>query len=112
VESSVNNRTLDLVKNYSAFSDNQKYVLLSLSLKGITSPETYGVLYYSIVIYNQSKMLRDLTPWIDIPPTQYSFATSPNPVVITPGEQQDVVIQLKSNNGITAKVVSFIPSQN
>jgi len=27
--SPVNNRTLDLVKNYSAFSDNQKYVLLS-----------------------------------------------------------------------------------
>ena len=57
-------------------------------------------------------MLLDLTPWIDIPPTQYSFATSPNPVVITQGEQQDVAIQLKSNNGITAKVVSFIPSQN
>ena len=57
-------------------------------------------------------MLLHLTPWIDIPPTQYSFATSPNPVVITQGEQQDVAIQLKSNNGITAKVVSFIPSQN
>ena len=56
-------------------------------------------------------MLLDLTSWIDIPPTQYSFATSPDPVVITQGEQQDVAIQLKSNNGITAKVVSFIPSQ-
>ncbi|HYT01867.1 MAG TPA: hypothetical protein VEL70_03075 [Candidatus Acidoferrum sp.] len=69
-------------------------------------------MYYLIVIYNQSKMFLDLTPWIDIHPTQYSFATSPNPVVITQGEQQDVAIQLKSNNGITAKVVSFIPSQN
>jgi hypothetical protein len=57
-------------------------------------------------------MLLDLTPWIDIPPTQYSFATSPNLVVITQGEQQDVGVQLKSNNGITARVVSFIPSQN
>jgi len=55
-------------------------------------------------------MLLDLTSWIDIPPTQYSFATSTNPVVITQGEQ-DVGKQLKSNNGITAKVVSFIPSQ-
>lgn len=27
-------------------------------------------------------------------------------------EQQDIGIQLKSNNGIYAKVVSFIPSQN
>jgi hypothetical protein len=64
------------------------------------------------VNYNQSKMLLDLTPGIDIPPTKYSFATSPNQVVITQGEQQDVGTQLKSNNGITAKVVSFIPSQN
>jgi hypothetical protein len=110
--SPVNNRTLNIVKNYSAFFDNQKYVLLSLNLKEITSPETYRVLYYTIVIYNQSKMLLDLTPWIDIPPTQYSFATSPNPVVITQGEQQDIGIQLKSNNGISAKVVGFIPSQN
>ena len=57
-------------------------------------------------------MLLDYTPWIDIPPTQYSFATSPNPVVVTQGEQQDIGVQLKSSNGISAKVVSFIPSQN
>ena len=57
-------------------------------------------------------MLLDYTPWIDIPPTQYSFATSPNPVVVTQGEQQDIGVQLKSSNGIFAKVVSFIPSQN
>lgn len=57
-------------------------------------------------------MLLDLTPWIDIPPTRYSFATSPNPVVITQGGQQDIGIQLKSNNGMAGKGVSFISSQN
>jgi hypothetical protein len=57
-------------------------------------------------------MLLDYTPWIDIPPTQYSFATFPNPVVITQGEQQDIGVQLKSSNAISAKVVSFISSQN
>jgi hypothetical protein len=56
--------------------------------------------------------LLDYTRWIDIPPTQYPFATSPNPVVTTQGEQQDIGVRLKSNNGISAKVVSFIPSQN
>jgi hypothetical protein len=110
--SPINNRTINIVKNYTGFSDNQKYVLLSLSLKDITSPANYRVLYYAIVIYNQSKMLLYLTPWIDIPPVQYSFTTSPNPLVITQGEQQDIGVQLKSNNGISAKVVSFIPSQN
>ncbi|PWU78659.1 MAG: hypothetical protein DLM72_21490 [Candidatus Nitrosopolaris wilkensis] len=57
-------------------------------------------------------MLLYLTPWIDIPPAQYSFTTSPSPLVITQGEQQDIGVQLKSNNGIFAKAVSFIPSQN
>lgn len=54
-------------------------------------------------------MLLDYTPWIDIPAIQYSFATPPNPIVVTQGEQQDIEVQLKSSN---AKVVSFIPSQN
>ena len=58
-------------------------------------------------------MLLDYTPWIAIPAIQYSFATPPNPVVVTQGEQQDVGVQLKSSNGIYAKVVSFtFPSQN
>lgn len=110
--SPINYRNLTIVKNYTEFSDNQKYVLMPISLKDITSPASYKVLYYAIVIYTQSKMLLDYTPWIDIPPTQYSFATSPNPVVVTQGEQQDIGVQLKSSNGISAKVVSFIPSQN
>jgi hypothetical protein len=48
-------------------------------------------------------MLPDYTPWIDIPPTQYTFATSPNPVLVTQGEQQDIEVQLESSNGISAK---------
>ncbi|MDQ6667237.1 MAG: hypothetical protein M3Y53_03300, partial [Thermoproteota archaeon] len=63
--SPINNRTLTIVKNYTGVSDNQKYVLISLNLKDITSPASYKVLYYAIVIYNQSKMLLDYTPWID-----------------------------------------------
>lgn len=57
-------------------------------------------------------MLLDYTLWIDIPAIQYSFVTPLNPVVVTQGEQQDIGVQLKSSNGIYAKVVSFIPSQN
>jgi hypothetical protein len=33
-------------------------------------------------------------------------------VVVTQGDQQDIGVQLKSSNGISAKVDSFIPSQN
>jgi hypothetical protein len=88
--SPINYRNLTIVKNYTGFSDNQKYVRIPISLKDTS----YKVLYYAIVIYTQSKMLLDYTPWIDIPPTQYSFATSPNRVVVTQGEQQDIGVQL------------------
>lgn len=111
--SPTNYRTLDLVKNYTGFSGtNQKYVLLPLNLKEITSPDRFRVLYYAIIIYNESKMLLDLTPWIDIPPPQYSFLTTPNPVVLQQGYQEDIGVQLKSSTGIPLKVVGLIPSQN
>lgn len=111
--SPTNYRTLDVVKNYTGFSvDNQKYVLLPLNLKEITSPDRYRALYYAIIIYNESKMLLDLTPWIDIPPPQYSFLTTPSPILIQQGDQEDIGVQLKSSTGIPLKVVGLIPSQN
>lgn len=111
--SPTNYRTLDVVKNYTSFSENnQKYVLLPLNLKEITSPDRYRVLYYAIIIYNESKMLLDLTPWIDIPPPQYSFLTTPNPIVIQQGDQENIGVQLKSSAGPPPRVVGLIPSQN
>lgn len=111
--SPTNYRTLDVVKNYTVVSEsNQKYVLLPLNLKEVTTPDKYRVLYYAIIIYNESKMLLNLTPWIDIPPPQFSFLTTPNPIVIQQGSQEDTGVQLKSTTGIPPKVVGLLPSQN
>jgi len=111
--SPTNFRTLDVEKNYSGFfQNNQKYVLLLLNLKSITSPDRFRVLYYAILIYNESKILLDLTPWIDIPPSQYTFSTTPDPVLITQGEQKDIGVQLRSSTGILPKLVDFKPFQN
>jgi hypothetical protein len=108
-----NLRTLDTEKNYSGFfQNNQKYVLLPLNLKSITSPDRFRVLYYAILIYNESGILLDLTPWIDIPPSQYTFSTTPDPILITQGQQKDVGVQLRSSSGILPKLVDFTPYQN
>ena len=108
-----NLRTLDTEKNYSGFfQNNQKYVLLPLNLKSITSPDRFRVLYYAILIYNESRILLDLTPWIDIPPSQYTFSTTPDPILITQGQQKDVGIQLRLSSGILPKLVDFTPYQN
>jgi hypothetical protein len=43
---------------------------------------------------------------------QYSFLTTPNPIVIQQGDQEDTGVQLKSSTGIPPKVVGLIPSQS
>src|SRR6266516_3961041 len=95
---------IDVEKNYGGFfQNNQKYVLLPLNLKSITSPDRFRVLYYAILIYNKSKILLDLTPLIDVPPSQYTFSTTPDPLLITQGEQKDIGVQLRSSTGILHK---------
>jgi hypothetical protein len=104
---------LDTEKNYSGFfQNNQKYVSLPLNLKSITSPDRFRVLYYAVLIYNKSRILLDLTPWIDIPPSQYTFSTTPDPILITQGQQKDIGVQLRSSSGILPKLVDFTPYQN
>ena len=111
--SATNLRTLDTEKNYTRFfQNNQKFVSLPLNLKSITSPDRFRVLYYAILIKNNSKILLDLTPWIDVPPSQYTFSTTPDPILITQGQQKDVGVQLRSSSGISPKLVDFTPFQN
>lgn len=111
--SPLNYRTLNIEKNYTAFFQNkEKYVLMPLDLKSITSPEKFRVIYYAILIYNESRILLELTPWIEIPPSQYTFSTTPNPIVITQGQQEDVGVQLQSSNGLLTKLANFTPYQN
>jgi len=111
--SPLNLRTLNIEKNYTGFFQNkEKYVLMPLDLKSITSPDKFRVIYYAILIYNESRILLDLTPWIDIPPPRYTFSTTPNPVVITQGQQDDIGVQLQSSSGLPPKLANFTPYQN
>jgi hypothetical protein len=107
-------RTLELQKNYTGFFDkDQNYIPLPLDLKSITSPSKYRVLYYGTVTYNNnSKVVVDLTNWVDIPPPEFTFSTLPDPVILRQGEQKDIGIQLKSSAGVTTTVVDFIPAEN
>lgn len=99
--------------NYTGFfTDKEKYVLMPLDLKSITSPDKFRVIYYAILIYNDSRILLDLTPWIDIPPSQYTFSTTPNPIVVTQGQEEDVGVQLQSSSGLPLKLANFTPYQN
>jgi hypothetical protein len=57
-------------------------------------------------------MVVDLGSWIDIPPANLAISTLPNPVIIRQGEQKNVAVQLKSNDGFISNVASFLPIEN
>lgn len=106
-------KILDIKQNYTDFFvDNKPYITLSLPLDDVAFPSNFKAMYYGIVIYDSSNMVVDLGSWIDIPPADLAISTLPNPVIIRQGEQKNVAVQLKSNNGVTSNVASFLPIEN
>ena len=111
--SPVHNRTLDKKENYSGFYEkDERYVLLSVNLDDILSPNPYKAMFYAGAIYNNSDMKIDLTTWVDISPPVYSISTLPNPVIVRQGEQKIIGAQLKSTTGFVPDVIDFMPVEN
>jgi hypothetical protein len=111
--SPVHNRTLDKKENYSGFyTKDERYVLLSVNLDDIFSPNPYKAMFYAGAIYNNSDMKVDLTTWEDISPPVYSTSTLPNPVIVRQGEQKIIGAQLKSTTGVPPDVIDFMPVEN
>jgi hypothetical protein len=106
-------KILDIKQNYTDFFvDNKPYITLSLPLEDVAFPSKFKAMYYGIVIYDSSNMVVDLGSWIDIPPANLAISTLPNPIIIRQGEQKNVAVQLKSNDGVMSDVASFSPIEN
>jgi hypothetical protein len=99
-------RILNLTKNYSGFSENGKnYILLSLDLGAIFYPPKYKVTFYSDVQkYDNSNVISDFTRWVAIPPPELHISTSPNNVTLSPGEDENIEVNVKSTEGYTPAV--------
>jgi hypothetical protein len=94
------------------FLDNKTFAVVSVDLKSLTSPTVFRVLYYTIVIYNNSKIILDFSNWIDIPPPLYVFSSTPSPIVVRQGEQKKVGVQLISSTGTLTNVSDYHPLVN
>lgn len=105
-------RTVFSQENYTGIKDGVNFVLMSQDLKHLTLPEHFKVLYYTVAIYNNTKTIVDMTSWIEIPPPQYTFSTIPDTIVLSPGEQKDIGIQLESSEGINPEVIDYIQLEN
>jgi hypothetical protein len=111
--SPVHNRTVDTKEHYTGFyKKDERYVLLSVNLDEILSPNPYKAMFYAGAIYNNSVMKIDLSTWIDISPPVYSISTLPNPVIVRQGEQKIIGAQLKATTGFVPDVIDFMPLEN
>jgi hypothetical protein len=111
--SPVHTRTIDIQENYTGFYKNdERYVLLSVNLDEILSPNPYRAMFYAGYVYNNSDMKIDLSTWVDISPPVYSISTLPNPVIVRQGEQKIIGAQLKSTTGFVQNVIEFMPVEN
>ena len=111
--SPVHNRTFDTKEDYTGFyKKDERYVLLSVNLDEILSPNPYKAMFYAGAIHNNSDMKIDISSWVDISPPVYSISTLPNPVIVRQGEQKIIGAQLKSTTGFVPDVIDFMPVEN
>jgi hypothetical protein len=109
------NRTLSKMAitqdNYTGFfGKNGRYVLLSLDLNAIGSPELYRVIFYADQIKG-SKWLTDFTNWIQLPPPKFEISTLPTSVDIGQGYDKTLAVQIKSTTGFQPTIYLYSDNQ-
>jgi hypothetical protein len=99
-------RILEEDHNYTSFYDKnneqqQPYILFDFDLDKINFPQQYKISFYItdyFVLHHVFCRLVDATNWIIIPPPEFALSTTPNSVVLRPGEEKDVEVVVKGGN--------------
>lgn len=98
-------RTIFTIHNYTGFfekkpnsEDARRYVLLSLPLNSIQFPKKYKVTFYAESVRNGIS-ITDFTRWVAIPPLQISLITSPPTLVLRPGENKTIDLEVNATAG-------------
>jgi hypothetical protein len=87
--------------NETFFEEGRAYVMLSADLSVIHSPSRYKVIFYAEeenTVGNPDYI--DHTNWINIPPSEFIISTSPNSLLLKPGEDDFIKLQVNSTIGI------------
>ena len=106
------NRTLSKIDNYTGFfAKNGQFVLLSLDLNAIGSPDRYRLLFYAEQIRG-STWLSQFTNWISIPQPEFHISTLQPSVDITQGSQKTVQVQIKSTTGFEPVIHLYTNQKN
>lgn len=107
-----NDKVLHQEKNYTDFFVKGKnYVDLSLNLGTIGSPSQYSIVSYASDTYMTKDYhvchLIDTTSIVHIPPPEFVMSTLPNSVILFPGENKTIELQIKSNTNLNSHVMVY-----
>jgi len=86
-------KIIEQLDNFTDLDFEKKYIDFDLDLEKIGSPTQYNLIFSTYDIFvNDDKLcyLVDVSNWVQIPPPEYVITTSPNTIVLKPGEQTTV----------------------
>lgn len=78
------------------------------NLEDANLPDQYKIVFYvtdHYVLGHHFCRLVDTTNWVIVPPPKFTMLTSPNSVVLRPGEQSNVVVEIKGNTALQSEAI-------
>ena len=102
-------RPLMIIPNYTNFFQVGKdYVDLSIILKDINFPSQYTIFFYvSDVFINDGYLCRllDISNRVYIPPPEFKIKTLPSAVILKPGDEKNVEVNIKSDTRFESQIL-------
>jgi hypothetical protein len=111
-------RVVEENKNYTDFynkQDDSSHILFSFDLSKINLPERYKAAFYITDYFvkgHQFCTLIDTTNWVIIPPPEFTISANPSSVVLRPGEEQNIQLQVKGNTDLQSEAVLTADDSN
>jgi len=93
--------------NSSLFGNRMPYrIPFSFNLEAANSPQQYNIVFYitdHYVLGHHLCRLVDTTNWVIVPPPKFTMSTSPGSVILRPGQQNNIVVEIKGNTNLQSE---------
>jgi hypothetical protein len=89
-----------------------RFIDLCADLRVFGSPSQYMVLFSTNNVFSPTVKLEDYSKWVRIPPPQYTISSSPNAIILRPGEQKTIDVRINSTEAIESSVTLYAQNQS
>ena len=84
----------------------ESYIDFSFDLDKVNSPSQYKMAFYITDYFVKDHVLCrliDTTNWVIIPPPDFSMSVSPSSVLLRPGEEKNLELQIKGSTDLQSE---------